>query len=463
MNARKRTSDNEYQLKLDSEIGSVYCSMEQYQEAVNILSKVLEIGKSEAWIWRVYLQLAKALCHTRGYYSNETLDAYLNCIESRRKFDVYGKGDLKLDIHVCHEISEIYGAKKNYVASNKWFRDEMLLRDACCDIGIKNKIKDLFDKAFVLANENHTEEALRQYEEAAYLIEKNISVDCDKYGAVQLEMGKLFWKGYASPRYDLALECFQKGLEIKRKYMSDLPKELFDSFSHTFADIKDFCSKSMVEITNTYNEFIKIKRFCNRQDLGEVQYLIRLRDATIKKCNAVLPLFKEVFQPDSFEVGYLYYFLGLSYKWLPVNSDEYDDGASNLKEAARIWKKYVNNKSVQTDLARLFVDLGGIYVMQNDYETALLYRLEALKTIKNVENADVEDVGQIELALKGLYGRTAQSKTMDYNAFLEQNGISTVIESVQSQPLSNGMANYKVKLYGIKEEYNWRMTRAPES
>ena len=78
--ARKRTVDNEYCLKLDLEIGSVYYSMEQYQQAVDILREILKNDETE-WTWKVYFQLAKALSHTRGYFSDEVLDAYLNCVK----------------------------------------------------------------------------------------------------------------------------------------------------------------------------------------------------------------------------------------------------------------------------------------------------------------------------------------------------------------------------------------------
>ena len=455
--ARKRTSDHEYGLKLDYEIGSVYCSMEQYQQAVNILREILKNDETE-WTCKVYLQLAKALSHTRGYFSDEVLDAYLSCVNYRKKIDEYGKGDFRSDIYLCHEISEIYRVKKKYVESNMWFRDEMLLREAYCDIGTKNKIKDLFERAVALASKNHTEDALRLYEETAYLIEKHISINCDKYAMVQLEMGKLFWKGYVNPRYDLALECFRKSVEIKRKYMSDLSKELSDSFAYALPDIQELCKKSIDVIRGLYREFWKKRGSCSEQDAGDIQSLIDSRDVVIEKCEEVLALFEEVFPEDSLELAEIYRLIGEVYKWFPRNYNDCALGAVYLDKVAKIWRKYKNDKSVQTELARLLVDLGGIYGIQKDYETEISYRLEALKIIRNVENTDLETIGNIELSLKGAYERSVQSKTVEYDSFLENNGLSTVIESVQIQPLGNGWGNFKVKIRGAKEEYNWVMT-----
>lgn len=104
------------------------------------------------------------------------------------------------------------------------------------------------------------------------------------------------------------------------------------------------------------------------------------------------------------------------------------------------------------------MDLGGVFGIQKDYETELGYRLEALKTIKSIKNVDIETIGQIELSVKGTYEKTVQSKSVEYNSFLEKNGLSTVIESVYIQPLENGWGNYKVKLRGVKDVYNWKMT-----
>lgn len=453
LKARKKTDNDEYRLKLDFEIGLVYYSMKQYQEAVDILREILKNDGTE-WTWKVYFQLAKALSHTRGYFSDEVLDAYLSCVDYRKRIDEYGKADLKSDICLCYEIGEIYRVKKNYPASNVWFREEMLLREAYCDIGTKNKIKDLFERAAVLANENHTEDALRLYEEAAYLIETHIGINCDKYAMVRLEMGKLFWKGYVEPRYKLALECFQKSIEIKRKYMSDVPKELSDSFARVLPDIQELCRKSIDDIRELYMEFQKKRGSFSNRD----QSLLDSRNAVIDKCEELLVLFEEVFPEDSLELAEIYRFIAEAYKWLPLNNEGCVLGIYYLEKVAEIWKKYKNNKSIQTKLATLLVDLGGIYGMQRDYETELSYRLEALKTIRNVEDADLETIGKIELSVWGTYEKTVQSKTVEYNSFLEHNGLSAVIESVQTQPLGNGWGNIKVKIRGVKEEYNWIMT-----
>ena len=100
--------------------------------------------------------------------------------------------------------------------------------------------------------------------------------------------------------------------------------------------------------------------------------------------------------------------------------------------------------------------MGGLYLMQKDEDTALIYRLEALKIISSVENADMEIVGNIELSLILIYEHSKQSKTINYDLFLKQNGLSTVIESIQRQPLENGLTNFKVKLLEIEKEFNWQ-------
>lgn len=455
--ARKKAGNDEYGLKIDYEIALVYCSMKQYQQAVDILEKILQKDATE-WIWKVYFQLAKALSHTKGYFSDETLDAYLNCVKYKKKNDEYGKDNLKEDIFLCNKISEIYRVNKNYAVSNMWFRDEMLLRKAYCDLSTKNKIRDLLEKAAVLANNNRTEDALRLYEETAYLIENHISIHCDKYAMVQLEMGKLFWKGYEMPRYDLALECFKKSIKIKRKYMSDLSKELSDTFISTLPDMQELCKKSIEDIWRAYIEFQKKRGSCCKSDTNDFQSLVHSKNAVLNKCDEVLELFEEVFQEDSLELAELYSLIGEVYKWSARNYYDCSSGIFYLEKAAKIYRKYENDKSIQTKLATLLVDLGGIYGIQKDYETAMSYRLEALKIIKNVENADLETIGGIELSLKWAYERTAQSKVVDYNSFLENNSLSTIIESVQIQPLGNGWGNFKVKLRGMKEECNLKMT-----
>lgn len=159
----------------------------------------------------------------------------------------------------------------------------MSLRDAACDIGIKNKIKDLFNQAEVLANNNHAEDALRQYEEAVHLIEKYISADCYRYAIVQLKMGNLFCQGYAPPRYEMALDCFQKAIKIKRRYISDMTEKLFRSFSCADSDIKEFCRKSIVDITNAYIKFMKMRNNANMHDQQQLHQLLYLRDAVLQQ------------------------------------------------------------------------------------------------------------------------------------------------------------------------------------
>lgn len=248
MSAREKAHVEEDCLRLDYEIGSIYYSMKQYQQSVNIILETLK-GDETEWTWKAYFLLAKASSYTKGFLSDETLDAYLRCIDCRKKFDAYGKADLNVDIDLCQRISEIYIATDNLAASNMWFRDEMILREAGCDIATKNKITDLQKKAAVLACENHTEDALRLYEEAAHLIGQHISTRCDKYAVVQLEMGRLFWKGFVVPRYDLALACFQKSVEIKRKYMSDISEELSASFACALPDMREVCKQSLDDNT----------------------------------------------------------------------------------------------------------------------------------------------------------------------------------------------------------------------
>lgn len=365
---------------------------------------------------------------------------------------------MKQDIYLCHEISEIYRVKKNDIESSRWFRDEMILREVSCDIGIKNKIKDLLAKAAALANKNHAEDALRIYEEAAYLIERNISEDCDKYAIVQTEMGKLFWKGYEAPRYDLALECFSKSVQIKRKYMPDLSRELSSTFENVLLDMQDLCRQSMDNIMELYKKFHIKRSSCKVQNENDAQNLIASRNAVIDKCEEVLALFEEVFPEDSLELAELYHLIGEVYKWFPVNHAGCNMAAVYLEKTARIWRKYKGSQSIQIKLASLLVDLGGVFGIQKDYETELVYRLEALKTIKSINNVDIETIGQIELSVKGTYEKTVQSKSVEYNSFLEKNGLSTVIESVYIQPLGNGWGNFKVKLWGAKDVYNWKMT-----
>lgn len=452
--ARKTTTDHAYRLKINYEIGSVHFSMEQYQQTVSILMQILEFDDTE-WTWKVYLLLAKALCHTKGYYTKEALDAYLTCIEYRKKYDEYGKEDIKLDSDLCHEVSEIYRVKKDYAASNKWFREEMLLRDAGCDIVIKNRINDLSAKAAMIANESHTEDALRLYEELAHLIEINISDECDKYAMVQLQMGSLFMNGYTTPRYDLAVECFQKFVEIKRKYMQDLPEDLSHSFSRILPEMQKLCRKSIDDIVKLFQTFMRARNSTDGQDPN----LVELRDAIIDKCDALLPLFEEVFSADSLELAEVYRLLGESYKWYPTNLGDCSKALLYLEEVEKIWKKYKHDQTIQTELAHLLVDMGGTYIMQRDYERALPYRLEALKVIKQIENPDLERVAKIEVALMKAYAETRQSRTVSYNRYLEEHGLSTVIESVQEQPLGNGWCNVKVKIKGLKEECNWKLTQ----
>ena len=421
------------------------------------MSTLLHILEDDdtAWTWEVYLLLAKSLGHTRGYFAKETLDAYLSCIEYRKKYNEYGREDIKLDIYLCYEISEIYRVKKEYAASNKWFREEMLLRDSACDIGIKNKINDLSAKATVLANEGHTEDALRQYEEIAHLIEKNIGIDTEKYALVQLQMGSLFLNGYSIPRYDLAIECFQKSIEIKRKYMLDLPEELSNSFSRIIPEMQKLCRKSTDDIVKMFQKFAGARNSVNGKD----QNLLELRNAVIDKCEALLPLFEEAFSTNSLELVNIYELLGQSYKWYPLNSEDCRTSLLYLEKVEKILRKYKRNRSIQIQLAHLLVDMGGTYIMQKDYEKALPYRLEALKVIKQIENPDIESVAMIEIALMKAYADTKQSRTVSYDRYLEENGLTTVIESVQEQPLGNGWCNVKVKIQGLKEECNWKLTQ----
>lgn len=455
---RRRARDEEECLRIDYEISSVYCSMEQYHQAVEMLNRIVENCDTK-WAWQAYLQLAKALSHTKGYYSDETLGAYISCVEHRKKFDEYGRGDLKQDIRLCHEIREIYKVKKNHAASNMWFREEMVLREADCDIGIKNKIDDLSDKAAVLADKKHAEEALRLYETAVHLIENDIGDECDRYAMVRAEMGKLFLKGYAVPRYDMALECFQKAVEIKRKYMSDIPEKLFDTFSRAVPYIQELCEMSLGDIRKSYMDFLSKRNMSNMYNREEFEIVIGMRDALVDKCHAVLPLFEEAYAADSLELADLYSYIGEAYKWCPSGPGDCRISAAYLEKTAKIWRKYRDDGLVQTKLARLLVDLGGTYIMQKDYEAALPYRIEALKTISSMEAPDIGTVAQIELALMKAYENTSKGKSAGYETFLKNNGLSTVIEHFQVRHLGNGWDNLKVKVQGVEKEYEWTMTQ----
>lgn len=379
-------------------------------------------------------------------------------MEYRKKFEVYGRTDLKQDIYLCHEISEIYRVKKNYVEFNKWFREEMVLRYDCCDIGIKNKIKDLMGEAETLRKDNHTEDALRQYEEASHLIESHIDAESDKYAVLQLEMGKLFLEGYTQPRYDLALDCFQKVIEIKRKYMSDIPRELEDTFQDALPSIRKLCRISIANIEKEYREFSEKRGTLNINNRADFQLIVKFRDTVLDMCYMVLPLFEEAYNVDSLELAELYRFVGEAYKWCPVNTEGCRLAAAYLIKLANVWENYKDNRAIQTNLAHVLVDIGGTYVMQRDYESALVYRLKALKTIWEVKDVDMEDVGSIELALMKVYEETKQSRTIPFRRFLEDNGLSASVESFQIQHLGNGWANFKVKIRGIEKMYNLKMS-----
>lgn len=455
--AREKAHSVEDRIEIEYELGVVYYSMKEYQQSIHILNGILS-GEETARTWKVYLQLAKAYSRTAGYYSEETLDACLQCVQCRKKFDNYGRDDFKTDIDLCRKISEIYRIKEDAVSSNKWFREEMILRDAGCNAGVRNKIHDLSVSAAALAGKSRTEDALRQYEEMAHLIEVYISESCDKYAVVQLKMGTLFWKGYAVPRYDFALECFQKAVRIKRRYMADITGELSDTFAGTLPAMQELCTAGREDIEQSFHKFMEARSTCDMKDPAAVQNLICLREETAGKCGMILELMEEVLPADSPELADVYCFLGLTYKWFPRSMDDVKLGARYLEKTAEIWKTYRASQSVQIRLARLLVDLGGIYVMMKDYETALSYRLEALKTVLGTEDPAPETVGQIELALKGVYHRTAHSVTKAYSRFLAENGISSIIEEVQVQPSGDGWMNCRVKLRGVREELNWRMS-----
>ncbi len=68
MHARKRVSDREELFKLNYEISVVYCTMEQYHQAVDILCKILKECDKE-WSWKVYFQwlylIQKAIFHPK--------------------------------------------------------------------------------------------------------------------------------------------------------------------------------------------------------------------------------------------------------------------------------------------------------------------------------------------------------------------------------------------------------------
>ena len=97
--------------------------------------------------------------------------------------------------------------------------------------------------------------------------------------------------------------------------------------------------------------------------------------------------------------------------------------------------------------------------MQNDYERALPYRLEAFRTICETKDPDLETAGKVEVALWKVYGKTEQSRIMSYERFLEENGLSPVIERIREQPLENGWCDVYVTLRVREETCVWRMTQ----
>ncbi|MCI8391638.1 MAG: hypothetical protein HFI35_13405 [Roseburia sp.] len=451
---KKAANQEEYRRRIDYEMAAVYYSMEEYRQTVNLLNGILEEGDTK-WTWKMYFLLAKAYCHTEGFYSEEALDAYLRCAAYRKTYEEYGGADIKPDIELCHEIAGIYRVKKDAAEANRWFREEMTLRDARCDIGIKHKIRDLMAEAAALASENRAEDALRKYEESAYLIEKNIGTDSDKFAMVQLAMGRLFLQGYAVLRYDLATECFQNYIRIKRQYMPDLPKELSDFFSRMLPDLKEACWRGIVGIAGLFQKFMTIRSSSDVHD----QRLTDARDAVIGKCEALLPIFEEVFPADSTELAEAYRMIGEAYKWCPTSLNDCRSSLIYLEKVKKIWEKYTQNRSIRIKLAHLLVDLGGTYVMQNDYERALPYRLEAFRTICETKDPDLETAGKVEVALWKVYGKTEQSRIMSYERFLEENSLSPVIERIREQPLENGWCDVYVTLRGREETCVWRMTQ----
>ena len=337
--AQKKTADDEIKLRIGCSMGSVYCSMGNYQQAIHVLLEALNICDSK-WTWEVYYQLIDAFSHKDGYFADKTLDAYLNCIKYRKKYDIYGKENLKLDIQLSHDIYKIYEVWKDYISSNKWFREEMLLRDAACDIVTKNRIKYLSEQASILENKNQAEDALRQYEQAAYLIKKYISVNCFQYAVVQLQMGRLFYRGYEPPRYKLALECFQNAIKIKRKYISDIPEKLSRSFSDAYSNIKELCMISIDDIYDSFNAFAALSASGKKMSDKQFKQLVHLRNEVLYQCQEILPLMEEIYLAESLELADIYYLIGEAYKWNPLRSEDINIGMAYFEKTAKIWRKH---------------------------------------------------------------------------------------------------------------------------
>lgn len=236
----------------------------------------------------------------------------------------------------------------------------MTLRDARCDIGIKNKISALMAEAAALAGENRAEAAMRK---------------------------------------------------------PDLPAELSDFFSRMLPDLEEACWRGIAGIAGLFQKFMTMRNSADASD----QRLIDARDAVIGKCEALLPMFEEVFSADSTELAEVYRMIGEAYKWCPTSLDDCRSSLIYLEKVRKIWEKYKQNRSIRIKLAHLLVDLGGTYVMQNDYERALPYRLEAFRTIMEMKDSDLETAGQI--------------------------------------PLENGWCNYYVTLRGREETCVWRLTQ----
>lgn len=154
------------------------------------------------------------------------------------------------------------------------------------------------------------------------------------------------------------------------------------------------------DIRKSYMDFLSKRNMLNMYNREEFGIIIGMRDALVDKCHAVLPLFEEAYAADSLELAGLYSYIGEAYKWCPSGPGDCRSSAAYLEKTAKIWRKYRDDGLVQTKLARLLADLGGTYIMQKDYEAALPYRIEALKTISSMEAPDMKPFSKIMACLR---------------------------------------------------------------
>ena len=186
----------------------------------------------------------------------------------------------------------------------------------------------------------------------------------------------------------------------------------------------------------------------------------KYRDMAIEDYYRALVIAREEYGEPSMQVAGICLEIGRCYKWMAFGrgtelTQFLETGFKYLLKAAEMYEKLVSVSKNNKFFANLYVDIGGFFYMNQQYDDVLPWRLKGYRAMISGEH-DLEQLGKIEISILFTYRKT--KSTVPYEEYMKAQGITPIIESVSEKVIDTSFSQFTVKLKGLEKPCVWELS-----